>query len=397
MPENNISVGLEIKNTKVKNELIEIISSMTGFRVMTFSDQKDCDIIVLEIGDDLEKEFQFIRSLQDSGSTKEIFLTSSRTEPDILLRALRVGAKEFFTQPMKRDEIIHALGKFRERRVYSPSNGNGKKKGKIINVLGSKGGIGTTTISVNLALSLLASPDDNQRSVALVDLNLLFGEVPLFLGLKPVFSWGEVVQNISRLDATYLNSVIAKHDSGMHVLPSPSQFDGVNVANPEIIGKILQLMQKEYDYIVVDSGQSLDDMSLKVLELSDTVLINSILSLPCLINCKRLLESFWRMGYPRNEYIKVIVNRYHKSSVISLKDAEKGIQRKIFWTVPNEYQMTMSAINQGKPLSAMSTKSEITRNIRNLAAACFTEESSIKNETDNIPELNTSRMGSYRL
>lgn len=380
MPENSVSVGLEIQNAKVKSELTEIISSMAGFRVMKFPDQKDCDIIVLEIGDDLEKEFKFIRSLQDSGSTKEVFLTSARSEPEILIRVLRAGAKEFFSQPLKREEIINAFDKSRERQVYAPSNDNGKKKGKIINVLGSKGGIGTTTISVNLALGLLASPNENQRSVALIDLNLLFGEVPLFLGLKPVFSWGEIVQNISRLDSTYLRSVIAKHDSGLHVLPSPTQFDGVNLANSEIIGRILQLMQKEYDYIVIDSGQSLDDMSLKVLELSDTVLINSILSLPCLINVKRLLETFWRMGYSSDEHIKVIINRYHKSSVISLKEAEQGIQRKIFWTVPNEYQLTMSAINQGKPLTAVSNKSEITRNIRNLATECLKEINTIKND-----------------
>jgi pilus assembly protein CpaE len=394
MPKNSVSVGLEIQNAKVKSELIEIISSMAGVRVMKFSDQEDCDIIVLEIGDDPENEFQFIHSLQDSDVTKGIFLTSSRTEPEILLRALRAGAKEFFTQPLKREEIINAFGKFRERQVHAPSNGNGKKKGKIINVLGSKGGIGTTTISVNLALSLLALSNENQRSVALIDLNLLFGEVPLFLGLKPVFSWGEIVQNISRLDSTYLKSVIAKHDSGMHVLPSPTQLDGVNVTNSEIIERILKLMQKEYDYIVIDSGQSLDDMSLKVLELSDTVLINSVLSLPCLINCKRLLESFWRMGYPRNENIKIIINRYHKNSDISLKDAEKGIQRKIFLTLPNEYQLTMSAINQGNPLIVMSNKSDITRKLRNLAAACLKDMNTIKNETYNVPDPNMSGMKS---
>ena len=394
MPKNSVSVGLEIQNAKVKKELTEIISSMAGVHVMKFPDQEDCDIIVLEIGDDLEKEFQFIHSLHDSDANKGVFLTSSRTEPEILLRALRAGAKEFFTQPLKREEIINAFGKFRERQVYAPSNGNGKKKGKIINVLGTKGGIGTTTISVNLALGLLASPHENQRSVALMDLNLLFGEVPLFLGLQPVFSWGEIVQNISRLDSTYLKSVIAKHDSGIHVLPSPAQFDGVNVANSEIIGKILQLMQKEYDYIVIDSGQSLDDISLKVLELSDTVLINSVLSLPCLINCKRLLESFWRMGYPRNENIKIIINRYHKNSDISLKDAEKGIQRKIFLTLPNEYQLTMSAINQGNPLIVTSNKSDITRKLRNLAAACLNDMNTIKNETYHVPDPNMSGMRS---
>jgi pilus assembly protein CpaE len=127
-------------------------------------------------------------------------------------------------------------------------------------------------------------------------------------------------------------------------------------------------MQNEFDYIIIDSGQSLNELSLKVLELSDTVLINAILSLPCLINVRRLTDTFKRLGYPSDKNVRVIINRYHKNSVISLKEAEQGIGKRIFWQIPNDFQTTISAINQGKTLAAAAGKADITQNIRELAA-----------------------------
>ena len=128
-------------------------------------------------------------------------------------------------------------------------------------------------------------------------------------------------------------------------------------------------MKKEFDYVVIDSGQSLDSASLRILSLSDVVLLVSILSLPCLINVRRLLETFSDLGYPRWERVQVVVNRYHKKSVITRKEAEEGIDRKVSWLIPNDYQSTMAAINQGKFLAEVAGRSEVTKNIQELAAS----------------------------
>jgi pilus assembly protein CpaE len=204
-------------------------------------------------------------------------------------------------------------------------------------------------------------------SVALIDMNLLFGEVPLFLDLEPAFNWGEVVKNIVRLDSTYLMSILTKHPSGLYVLPSPTGLDSCDAATPDVIEKILRMMQREFDYIIIDGGQSIDHLSLKILEMSDTVLIVSILSLPCLINVKRLIDTFWRLGV-QDEKFKIIINRYNKSSSITLNEAEKGLQKKIFWSIPNDYNATISAINQGKTLSVIAQKSEITKSLRDMTS-----------------------------
>ena len=159
---------------------------------------EDCDILVIELGEDCKKDCQNISALLNSGSVKDIFLVLPRTEPEVLLQAMRSGAREFFPMPINKAEIVNALLKFKERNKSIASSEKGKKKGKIINIVGSKGGIGTTTTAVNFAASLLEL-QGARKSVALIDMNLLFGDIPLFLDIEAAFNWGEVAKNISRL------------------------------------------------------------------------------------------------------------------------------------------------------------------------------------------------------
>jgi pilus assembly protein CpaE len=367
MADNPILVRVEVKQPQVKEELEEVILSMQEFQLQPSGAPSPCDVLILEIGEDPSKEFSLIHNIQDSGVVREIFLTSPRLDPTLLLQALRAGAKEFFSQPIKQDEVKAALLKFKERREKTKFDGEKKKKGIIIDVIGSKGGVGNTTLAVNLATSL--SESGKSPLVALIDMNLLFGEIPIFLNIESSFNWGEVARNITRLDSTYLMSILYKHSSGVYVLPSPTGLDGVNVATPEIIEMLLGVMRNVFDYIVIDGGQAIDDISLKILEMSETVFLVAILSLPCLTNVKRLLWIFQKLGYPQKDIIKIIINRHQdKKSVISLKEAEEGVNQKIYWFVPNDYPTTMSAINQGKTLSSVAPGADVSKNLRSLAS-----------------------------
>jgi pilus assembly protein CpaE len=162
-------------------------------------------------------------------------------------------------------------------------------------------------------------------------------------------------------------NILSRHPSGIYVLPSPTRLVESNLASPAIIQKLLRMMRTVFDFIVIDSGQSVDDISLKILSMSDVVLLVAILSVPCLINIKRVRETFRKLGYPRDEDVKVIMNRYHKISMVSLEEAEKSIDKKIFWHIPNDYTISMSAINQGKAFSDIGKGSEISKNFSELA------------------------------
>ena len=364
MAEERISVKLEVKDQKLKSQFETALRKVGGFNIQGPSSKERSELLIFELGDEFEREFNFIQDFIGLGEVGEVFLASDNSDPAVLRRAIRVGAREFFNKPIEDEEIRLALEGFKGRKEKE-AIGETVKDGKIINIIGSKGGVGTTTIAVNLAVSLAEMK--SVQSVALIDMNLLFGDIPLFLEIEPKYNWSEITKNISRLDDTFLKNILSVDVSGVCVLPSPSYLTKHNVATPAIMERLLMVMRRMFDYVIVDGGQSLGDISLKIMELSDTVLLISVLSLPCLSNTNKLLRTFSDLGYPSEERIKVVINRYLKKSDISVKDAEISLEKKIFWTIPNDYQTTVTATNRGKALSQFAPREEITRNFRNLA------------------------------
>jgi pilus assembly protein CpaE len=366
------TLKLILRSHKVSQNITDIIRSTGGIEVLSEKDARKPDLLFFELGSDVEKEMAMIESLLKSNEVGAVFLTAENAEPAVLMQAIRLGVKEFFSQPIQADQLKQAFEKIKTEQKESTLNA-GEKFGKIISLFGSKGGVGTTTVAVNLAMSLLNSK--KEHSVVLLDMNTLFGEVPLFLEMTPKFHWGDITKNIERLDDTFLANILTQHESGIHVLPSPAYLNGHVRPTPEVMSRLLELMKHMFDYILIDTGQSTNDTSLRVIELSDTILLISILSLPCLANTNRLIQSFLNLGYAMGDQIKIVLNRYTKNNDISLKDAEAGINRKLFWIIPNDYITTMSAINKGKPLMQIASRASITKNFEDFARAIQQPES----------------------
>lgn len=361
----DIIVELKVKNPKVTEELTKVIASIEGFRLDKRFPDKPCDLLILEIGDDLKEEFKLIHTMQSSKKVGSIYLTSSRLEPEVLIEALRAGAREFFSQPIKVEEVRRALLKFKETRTKHTDVKAKKRKGKLIHIIGSKGGVGVTTIAVNLAAGLVG----HDRSVALVDMNLTFSELPIFLDVKESFDWAEIGKNISRVDSTLLKSSLYKHPSGIFLLTSPTGLDGVNQTTPDTIGKLMEVMQSTFEYTIIDGGPLLEDLSLKTMEIADTVIVVGVLNLLSLNNIKRLLWTFQNLGYPKKETIKIILNRYEKDPVLTVKESEQSIDHSFSWLIPNDFKTTMTAINLGKIILEVGKNTDISKSFRDLAAS----------------------------
>ena len=366
------TIKLILRNHKVNQIVADIIRTTGVFEVLQERDTRRPDLLFFELGPDAEKEMAMIESLLKANEVGTVFLTAENAEPAVLMQAIRLGAKEFFSQPIKTDEVKQAFETFKKQHTELRRN-EAHKSGKIISIFGSKGGVGTTTVAVNLAMSLLQA--DKEQSVVLVDMNTLFGEVPLFLEISPKFHWGEITKNIERLDNTFLTNILTQHESGIHVLPSPAYLNGHVRPTPDIMTRLLDLMKGMFDYVLIDTGQSTNDTSLRVVELSDTLLLITILSLPCLANTNRLMKSFLDLGYAEEDRIKIVLNRYTKNNDISLKDAEAGIKKELFWIIPNDFNTTMSAINKGKPLAQIAARAAITKSFEDMAKALQPSES----------------------
>ncbi len=382
MSEKTLAVKLNIKNPETTADLKEAVSAVPGFFIS--SNGNTCDVMFVEIGGDLEEEFLHIERIKAKGLAREVFLTSSRKDPEVLLRALKTSVKEFFPQPINKEEVVAALEKLK-RSIKAEVSGKAKEKnGRLISIIGSKGGVGATTTAVNLAVSLKEL--EREKAVVLMDMTPLLGSIHLFLDMKSSFSWAEAAREIARMDTTYLLNTLYEHPAGIHVLPSPLHPWGLETVTPDAMERLVGLLRSAFDLIVVDGCKSFDELSLRMLALSDTILVVTELNLPALVNAKKIQEAFEGLGLSRGKDIKFLINRFQKNPMVSQDDAEKTLGRKIVAMIPNDYETTMSAINNGKTISDVALKSTIMESFRELAALLLNKEA-VKKEKSSFSRV----------
>jgi pilus assembly protein CpaE len=350
-------------------------------------------------GIDFEGGLARVRTALERQPGLEVFLVARDPGRDLLLAAMRAGVKEVLAAPVDSDEIRGALDRVLERRerleqagqagrTCRPCHEGAGRRGAIIDVIGAKGGVGATTLAVNLAASLAGR---GAGPVLIMDLNLAGGEVPLFLDLAPAYHWGEAFRDISRLDESFLMSLVAKRSETLYVLPAPSSLDDLKLATPEAMSRLLGLLRSIFSAVVIDGGQYLDEVSLAAVSAADAILLVMVQNMPCLASVKRFLQHVRQAGdgpgaetgqdsgpspmsadlLPgtvfRDSTLKLVVNRCLRDNDLSVADLEQAVARKTFWQVPNDYKATLAAMNHGRTLDECAPKSPVAASLRSLA------------------------------
>lgn len=353
----HILVDLVIYNEEIKKSLREIVESQPEFRIKDLNETEAARLVILELDEDPSESFSFIETIVQAVDGREVFLTSPRTDSNVLLEALRAGAKEFFPQPLQREDIEVALKKC-VKRFEQTSQEKPKKVGHIISVLGGKGGVGTTSAAVSLALSLQSA--DSRRSVVLAEINQQGGDLAIFLDLQTNHSLRELGSDLSRLDTALLTRVLAKHSSGIHVLPSGYDDLSSGRLSPEFVEPVLKLLQSLFDYVVLDCGHVLDLTTKKAIEHAADIIVVSTLIVPVVHRTKRILDLLRASGATPDK-VKVVFNRYTSDEREVLKETEEALKFKTSWVIPNDYLASSGAINSGTPLVLSTPKSPISR------------------------------------
>jgi len=322
------------------------------------------DIGVVAIDNNPAKALELVEHLHEASPECSILVLSSSTDGNLILRAMRAGAKEFLSQPVKLEDLVQALD-----RIANRSSGKGDKRSRGCNVIalaGATGGVGTTSLAVNLGCALAA---DERNSVVLIDLDLCLGDADVCLDTIPEYTLVDVAQNASRMDFTLLKRSLTKHSSELFLLPRPVQLDDVNLITPEDLHRVIGLLKATFTHVLIDLSKSYGTLDRVALSLADHVLLVTQLDLPCLRNVVRLLMSFSEMDGLANK-VKIVVNRVGlDSGQISLKKAQETIGRDIFWQLPNDYRVMVEVRNNGVPLMQQAPRAAITQSIAQLAQA----------------------------
>jgi pilus assembly protein CpaE len=366
-------IELSIRSAECKATLESIIREMEGVRLKESQDSVVPALLMMELEDNPEETFSLIREMGKLNKGTEIFLTASKLDSVLLLEAMRAGAKEFLAQPVQKQEVVDAIKRFLDRVSGQVSKAEGQRKsGKILAFFGGKGGVGTTSIAVNVAAAVKALP--NSPSVALVDVNQHGGDLPLYLDLQPNHSFRDIATDLSRLDQAFLIRVLTKTELGIQVLPSGYDDLSTGRLSPDCVEATLRILQANFDYVILDCGHVLDLTTKKALELATLILVTSTLMVPVVHRTKRILELLRGSGFPQNK-IRLVMNRFLAAEQDVLKETEEILKQQAFWLFPNDYPSASQAVNSGKPLIDVAPRSAVAKSYRDIANS-FDEQNS---------------------
>lgn len=270
---------------------------------------------------------------------------SGRSDPDLLLAAMRAGCNEFLRKPIDPRQLADTFD--RQEKNWAATMGRTRSTGHIISFFGAKGGVGTTMIATTLASFLV---NLYKKRVLLIDNHPEFGHVCLYLGLDGArYHFDELIRNVSRLDSALLRGFIAKHPSGLEVLASPESHDPSRNVDPDALERTLEFLRGEYDYVILDSQTSLEEASLAVMDRSDQIYLVATPDIGAIRDLSRYID-----GLSRNEStsarLHVVINRFSSHGAVAIEQIEKAIRVPVEVKLGNAYSECLRAINVGEPV-----------------------------------------------
>lgn len=309
-------------------------------------------VVLALVSPERHQPFAAVSSISTAGGT--VIVIGEQKDPDLILRAMRSGAKEFVLahEPEEMRMAVRAHAQTVER----------DSRGQIITCFPAKGGVGTTTIATNLAGALHA----RGLRVCLVDLDLHLGDVLSFMDVPSTYTITDVLANVTRLDRDLLDTSVTKHSSGVAVLTQIGKVEEADQIKAAQITELLNVLRTHYDRVVVDGVRGFDEISLAALDASQHLLMIITQDVPAVRNAQRCLDLFGRLGYDHHK-VKLILNRYQRASKITVDVIADTLRLPVARTICNDFVSVIDAINRGVLLLEAAPRARLTQDIIDLA------------------------------
>lgn len=329
------------------------------------------DVCLIDFDKDWEKAAVTAERVHKAFGQTVIFAASQKPESQQVIRAMRCGCREYLVKPLDADVLLEALvPAWRKKREKTAED---RPMGRVLAFVGAKGGCGVTTLATHLG-ALLAKV--HSRKTLLIDHHPGFGDASFYVAVEnPKYHFSELVQSTrERLDADYLQAFLARHPSGLEVLPAPDGPESAGPVSAEAVEHTLGFLKSQYDFVLVDCPPGLGERNMALLTHCDQIDVVTVPEIPALRNVTRYLAHLEKQRYPA-ERVRLILNRHSTRSSISDAAIERAVEMAIHWKVPNQYEDVSTAINTGTA-DSLPTHSAFMRNLIRWAEAIIAEKGS---------------------
>jgi pilus assembly protein CpaE len=331
--------------------------------------KKRPNVVIMDVcREDLEPSLERMKTVLVRFPQTSIFAMCEDRSADTILQVMRAGATEYLLKPVADVDLTSALQKV--GRLWTAKPAADSDNGRIFMVFGPKGGVGVTTIAVNLAVNIF---DITGKPTVLVDLDLNAGDVTTFLNMNPHYTMHDVAENINRLDKNFLQNIITRHESGIYVLAEPHKVEEAFSISGDAVKKVLGILKSMFSYIVLDTEPAFNERTVAGIDMAESLVLAFAMSLPGIKNMQRCLDFLEQKGVSP-EKMKLVVTRYLLKGDIKLENAEKILNHRIFLGIPNDYQTAMASLNKGVPLNSFDARSRLNLAMRELAHGITTRK-----------------------
>lgn len=355
------SINIELfRSYLAEAERVEIISMFLDFNsAYSFLLENSCDLVFLDIDDVVENDLlNTIEHLKNINSYMKIVVTSHKQDVALFIKLMRLGICDFLLKPLIKHNLLEIINKLNNKK-------NACESSTVISVCSGKGGTGKTTVAVNLASELSKFVE---RKVLLLDVNFEQSDAAIFLNLQPKIEFFKLLKNIQNIREEYLNIFCMQYkNSRLYLLAETAILNSMQNVYVSQFEKLLTELKKIFDYIVIDTSVNYSQLNKKIFLMSDDIFLIGNSNLPSLRDYQKNIEILENNNIESYK-IKLLLNRYVETDDIKIADIEKILNKKIFWKIPNNYLMTISAINKGVVLSELNSESNIAKNFRDLAS-----------------------------
>ncbi|MFN7998313.1 MAG: hypothetical protein U0Q18_32125 [Bryobacteraceae bacterium] len=326
-------------------------------------------VVVVDLAPDAEAALSLVESISADQSLT-VMVYSAGQDPELLMRSMRVGAREFLTHPVTAESLTEAVKRASARVEAAELK---KASGKLLLFISGKGGSGVTTLASNFALAL---KQEAGREISLLDLNLHLGDVSVLMGLSPRYTVLDALRTGNRMDMDLVSSLLTEHPSGLSILPGPDDYNPAIYSENGTLRKLIRIMRARFPFVVVDGGSGLGTESDSLLQLADVVYLVTQVDIPSLRNAQRAIAHLQKLGQAQQS-IEIVLNRFDSRGGIPQDQIERALTAPVKWKIPNDYSVARSSHNAGSPLVLQ--KSEISTALRKMAqAACGKTAESVK-------------------